>query len=130
MAIGMIDQTAAICRDHLQNIDALASELVTAFAPVREPVLAALTRARHLRGEAVRGEVGLMSEPLRAAAAPGLRKEAGQTRESAHQIMGLTLGDAFPFIAWPDFPRETLARCDSHEAVRSLLAHYFNDHLD
>lgn len=129
MGIAIIDRTEALCHENLKDIDAVASKVFTTLAPVRTPVLAALTRARKLTGEAYRGELDALNEPLRAKAAPQLRRGAEETRKSAHELIGLTLGENFSFIAWPDFPREKLARCDSREAVRSLLTDYFNDHV-
>jgi len=108
-----------------------AKQMETTLAPSRDPlekiVDAADEQAGKANGEAVKEMMSLLPDSSVIDAKKAEAEQATAARETALDQVGRLLPQ-FPFIAWPDFPREKLLRETDPDKIMLLVDWYLHVH--
>jgi hypothetical protein len=110
--------------------DEKAVHIVRQLAPVRSGILTTVDEAdRKIKSAENQRQGAVMSDnPHSLANAKASLQAAHQTRDTALDLVSALL-PAFPFIAWPDFPREKLVRLQDPVDVSYLVNWYLIEHI-
>jgi hypothetical protein len=133
LGLDRLQQAQELCEAYLNDfgkLDTASRDIVHGLDPIRAGVLADFKEASSIRWRVV-----LTAPDAEAMIATGPDFEAAADLERSIELDKKARAripaalPQFPFVAWPDFPREDLIKCTTSVEVRTLVSTYFNKHI-